>query len=531
MVRKIQAALSELGFYLGPVTGRMNPATEAAIRLYQERTGADTTGQPSYALLEHLQLVEEVKQLRLRLQDTRESQIASAREALASQSATRGLVADRTALEPADPSRDPSLCLAEPTVPCLLDEAVASAKAIHQVHFRDWVFGEIVVTQARAGRTDEALSTLRLVDDPRLIIAGLRNIVRAVADIGRLAEAHAVAATIPLSWSQAEALAAIAPAEIGAGDSQAARASIDRILELTKDSSETRRRVATLRALAVDLAQRDARQLSDTVIDRALMIAENEGDADKREALLSDVAAGLADLGRRDQASTLLARIRDPKHHPSILIAQVNAHIRSGDTAPALKSAQALGEDRYRILALGRIAVAQHRAGANAEALRTLDNALASTATIDARAAYARDYAISNVVQSYIAIAALDQASKVAARIGDPRLKADSLWSIVAALDRAGNGTGTASATAAAEQALDAIKSPYDQAWVLANLAQSLAAAGAEALARQLFGRAAKATQSITSPWARAQAVVKVAASLLAVSASDVSRKRAEAKP
>ena len=115
--------------------------------------------------------MDEVQALQNRLAEVRKEQIADAREALENNPATRNL-AKREAVAVADPTRDPSLCFDQPSADCLLTEAVESAKAIHRVQFRDWVLGEILTSQARAGLSLAALNTLRLVQDPRLVIGG-----------------------------------------------------------------------------------------------------------------------------------------------------------------------------------------------------------------------------------------------------------------------------------------------------------------------------------------------------------------------
>lgn len=304
LVRKIQSALAELGFYGGPTNGVLNPATETAIPMFQERTEMEVTGVPSLEWLDWLRFTGEVKQLQARLLEARETQITSARQALMRQGVTRDLVGKKS-VAPADATRDSSGCIADPSVACLLEEAIESAKGIHQPQFRDWVLGGILVTQARAGFSDDALASLRLIEDPRLIIVGLRNIARAPAEAGRLAESRTLVQTIPLSWSPAETLATVATIELQTGATEAACVSVDAVLKLSTEATEPRRRIATLRVLASDLFASGDRVCASAVIDRAHAIARTASDDSRRESLLSEIAGALADIDRLSEATAL----------------------------------------------------------------------------------------------------------------------------------------------------------------------------------------------------------------------------------
>jgi hypothetical protein len=57
MVLEIKQLLGQLDFPPGPADGRVDPATEAAIRSYQEIAGMPVDGKPSRALLQNLRAV------------------------------------------------------------------------------------------------------------------------------------------------------------------------------------------------------------------------------------------------------------------------------------------------------------------------------------------------------------------------------------------------------------------------------------------------------------------------------------------
>ena len=518
-VRDIQSALSELGYYSGAINGRLDRETQSAIRLYQSRVGIEVTGLPSPELLKHLRFVDEVQALQTRLAEVRETQIADARAALSDNPATRGL-AQREDVPVADPTRDPSECFNEPTPACLLGEALESARAINRVQFRDWVLGEILTSQARAGFSLDALSTLRLVQDPRLVIVGLRNISRAQATAGMLDEARETASIIPLSWSRAEAFAAIAPVEAQSGAHAAVQATVRRVLDLVNEPTDIRRRVATLGTLAVALAGAGDRVTAKRVIERArdLVAQSSDGEA-KREALLSEIATALADLGDLDEVSRLLGQIDDTRHHPPVMLAAAKAYLRDGRDEEALETAIAVPEERYRVVALGRVAVAQYQAGDKKRAVKTLERALEAADEIDPRATYARAYAVSQVVHAFIAIDAFTNAARTAGGVRDPRLQSDAYWSIAAAQARSGFAQGAKKNFGRAKRSLADVQSPLDRSWIMSNLVVGQIREEDYPAAKRALNRAVEITRDITSPWARAQAIAKLAGSLIALEA------------
>lgn len=53
-VLEVQKSLMRMGFDPGDITGQMQPATENAIRLYEQKYGLLETGRPSQELLKHM---------------------------------------------------------------------------------------------------------------------------------------------------------------------------------------------------------------------------------------------------------------------------------------------------------------------------------------------------------------------------------------------------------------------------------------------------------------------------------------------
>ncbi len=67
LVSRIQDVLAELGLYTGPSDGRVSPATDRAIRIYESQVNLAVTGRPTRELLDHLETVGRANKLLVRL--------------------------------------------------------------------------------------------------------------------------------------------------------------------------------------------------------------------------------------------------------------------------------------------------------------------------------------------------------------------------------------------------------------------------------------------------------------------------------
>lgn len=205
----------------------MSGETAAAIGAYQRHNGLAVDGLASRALRDRIELSVQARNLDARITRTKAAQTQAAVAALRASPSTSVFLGGRDSAERADPTRDASACFAAPSVPCLLAEALESAKAIHRDRFHDWVLGRILMIQVKAGLSEVALETVRRLEDPRLVMVALRNISRTQAEIGDTAAAEQLALAIPAAGARAQALAAIAVAHGAAGNLGAAHAGIE----------------------------------------------------------------------------------------------------------------------------------------------------------------------------------------------------------------------------------------------------------------------------------------------------------------
>lgn len=518
----VQEALADLGLYDGPVDGRLNAATETAIRTFQKRVGLPVDGRISDELTERLGNRIDIDNLLRRLDSTRDSDIEAARRALLDNRRTRGLVTGE-ADEAADPTRDPGPCFRAPTPRCLLDEAVESAKAIPRDELRDWAFGDILVAQARAGLSDDAIATVRRIYDPRLIIVALRDIAEAQAEAGRPDEAVEAAAAIPDRLKQAEALAEIADIQARRGDDP--KPTLARLMGVVGSIEDAARRVAFHARAAVVAARTGDAGSAKAQLAAAETLAREQAARGDNGAALRHVATAFADIEDPGQALAVLRDVPEPSDRIPVLVAAAVAQARAGRVTRALATADDIDEDRYRAIVLGRIAVVQAEAGDCAGARGSVERALATAEAIEFP--YARAYATSRIAYAAARLCPADGADGVRAvdlaeRVDDNRLRAEVLWSLWVDHRRAGEAEAAARARERAEVSTEAIRSALSRVWLFGDLAERHAGAAEPAESRAAFRRGMAIAEAIDNPWARARAVARMASALIALEAAGV---------
>lgn len=520
LVRKVQQLLSDMGFYRGAVNGRKTRDLEVAIRRYQRRTGRQATGKVSEELINHLDTQSRVGVMLQRLDRTRKNTKEAARQALLGSTQTRGLISKEATSEVADPTRDASPCFRDPGQACLLKEAVESAKAIAKNELRDWAFGEILVSQAKAGFVEDAVATVRRIGDARLIIVALRDIARAQANAGLVEGALAAAAIIPDRYKRLEALAAVA-------DIQVERGALDSALETAAQIAfEARRlesplqRVSLLAQMAVVFNRvgnpkggsrllRDAQNIA-----RSRELIRDTGRTE-RGAALRHVAAAFSEIGQPARALSLVEDVSGTYDRTAVLMSVATALAKAGETVAALETADQIGSPRYQSVVLGRIAVSQAKRGDHRTASKTIERALDQAREI--KMPYARSYSIGQLSLSLIQIGIgqgaglLLQAVQTADDIENERLRAYALWTAASAQARQGSDIESARTVALAEDATKKITSALSRVWMFGDLASEHARGGDRGEALAAFGRGLAIAENIQNAWGRARALAKLA--------------------
>ena len=524
VVKRIQKGLAESGFYLGPLDGIMGRETEAAIRAYQKHHGMRIDPTASEALAQQIEMGPKVQMLLQRLDKVRRKNIEAARKALLGQEATRHLL-EKPADEVADPTRNPAPCFRTPDPACLLAEAAETAKTITRPDMRDWARGELLVSQARAGLTTEAMDTARRISDPRLILVALRDLAEAEAKAGRGAEALAAVAVIPDDHKRAEALIAIAELQAEHGLEAAARTTAERLLVALGSLRDRTRRVAFQSRAAVVLSRAGAPDKAQGTLSDAEFQARRLTRAEERGLALRHVASARADLEESARAVALLDEIPEASDHTPVLISTAGLHARDGDFGRALELAGRIEEERYRTVALCRIAMRQADAGLDAAARETLEKA--RRAAKEVRLPYARDFATSHMALTLSKLGRVRfpddagagretfiDAEDTARAVNDDRLRSHTLWTIAAERRRAGDAEGAEQTARRARDAAFDIKSALTRVWMYADIALERAEADEPEEAETAFRRGLDEAEGIANAWARARALAKLGAAL-----------------
>lgn len=520
LVLRVQRALAGQGFYKGLVNGKMNRETERAIRTYQSQAGLALDPRITEKLISELETGVQVGSLLNRLQNVREQQIKSARDALLSRPETKAL-AHGFIEETANPTRDARPCFQNPTVRCLLVEAIESAKAIHKPEMRDWALGEVLVAQARAGLANDAMQTVRRIRDPRLIMVALGNIAEAEARAGRFNAAITAASIIPDAKQQADSFSAIASIEVE--QTGKAGKALKSLIAAIKRVSNSQNRIGLTVKVAHILWQAGDKKGANKKIASAQARALREKTELRRNTAMGHIAIAYAETGQPERAVEILKKIRDVKNHGSVLVSAATAHVQAGAVQEALLLADNIDAVRYRAVVLSRIAAAQARTGNEKAANVTIDRAVNEAGTI--RFPYAKDYAWSKIalavrdlaltIKNENRNAAFNRAIAAAGQIKDNQLRAHVLWTLSADRRRVGDEAGAEASDAIAMRATEAIKSVLSRVWVYGDIAYNHAERRERDQAWKAFRAGLSIAENLQNAWGRARALGKLATTLM----------------
>lgn len=521
LIERLQTGLSSIGVYQGAVTGVMDDETESAIRQYQRMTGQPVTGIVDDVLVNHLETAVNVNDLLDTLSTARQTRSEDARNALLANPATSDLIVDGLPDETANPTRDSSTCFKAPTVRCLLEEAVESAKAIPRDDIRNWAFGDILVAQARAGLSDEARNTIRLISDPRMVMVALGEIAEAQARAGQVEGAIAAADVIPDVFTRIAAYANIALIMSGNGHRVGVRRAVAKLRLHAGDLKMDAKLIAHLAQASTALFRVDESDQAASLLDEVETAANKIENTGNRDTSLRHVADTYAAMGHVDHAISILNNIENSAERTPVLMSAARVRALEGNPEAALEMAASIDAVRYRALVLASIAQGQARIGNLQGAIETLENATADADTIELP--FARDYATSRIALAYAVIASeakqpdtdlFLQASALSNKIEDNKTHAYTAWNIAFLKQQSGFGVPENS-KALAIMITDQIESPSGQAWLLAELAENRANTKQGDWAWEMFDRALKISKAIKNSWGRARSLSRLAQSLI----------------
>ncbi len=521
LVRHLQQMLGKMGFYTGEADGRMNERLRDSIEAYQRATGRNPDGKVSKQLAEHMETQDKVGTMLERLETVRDEKIAVARQSLLEREETRHLLNKDGDKEFADPTRDSSGCFATPSERCLLTEAVESAKAIFKPELRDWAYGEILVSQAKAGMIDEAIATVRRIGDARLIVVALRDISRALAQQNRLKEAREVAELIPDRAKRLEALSAIVEVMLVKDGKRTAQDTAEEIIKDARGLDDMLKRITIDAQMAAVISKAGNAKRALTVLNDLQQIIRNPrsfAGAGERGVAMRHVAQAYAEMGEPNRALALLDEVSGDDDRTAVLLSAAKALAKAGRTDEALAAAGRIETDRYRAVALGRVAAEMARRGDEEKSFALISYALRLTRGIELP--YAKSYAAGQIALSLVDIGlrygekAFSRALEATGSMESDQLRAYVLWNVANAQARMAMSADATATTALANRATRQMISSFDQVWMLADVAAERIAAGETVLARAALDRGLDIARGITDASGRARALARLAAAL-----------------
>jgi hypothetical protein len=296
-----------------------------------------------------------------------------------------------------------------------LGEAGESAMAVTDTPRRDWAFAEVLAVQTRAGLSDEALVTLRRIEDPRRILRALRDIALDYARRGDYATALSAASRIPDPAMREATLALIA------GRSTASVAPGAKTGEVAK--AETRTRQPRFHAIdLIDLAMvridaRDALGAQELLAEGTDIIATVE-EPHRREYPRFRLALARLALAeqteREDEARALITDLSEPHLRAQAFARLAALQTRLGlDPGPAESAAQAalaaVPSPLRRIWTAAEIAMALMRDEAPEAARRYLEKARLAAASYTSP--WGRARALARLADAYLQLAEEESAT------------------------------------------------------------------------------------------------------------------------
>jgi len=497
-IQDVQKSLKDLGLYDGPIDGHYSAAVRRAVERFEKKYGSIGRGKALPESLRSMATVKDAVRLRNRLDETRRLQIISATHALRSNPATRDLVTRGGGQWRAGST---GACADRPTVTCLLAGAADSTIAVDRAYFRDWAIREVAVAEVRTGRTDHMRDRLRSLSDPRLVLVALRELVQALAQDGRTAEATTIADTIPDAVNKVRALSSVAIAEARLGHRKQARASVNRILTMLEAQDDVSGKVAIVTALASGLADAGDIEAARTAIAGARRFASAKDKSAARQVEFGMITGALANTRQFKKAMDALARLTaNPDGDQSATV-----------TSAVAKAAAAEG-DRYRVTTLSNLAVVHAKLGDPVAAAKVLQQAEKAAGRV--REGYPAAIANFTVAKAWARIGEAERAEAAMLGLANPVLRAKGLWEIGVLRAAAGDTPGAAKTEDQAFAATRDVQSAFDRTILLSDSAIARAGAGLPDQAARIFDAAWQSGRQIDAKWWRARAFARLAVAL-----------------
>jgi tetratricopeptide (TPR) repeat protein len=507
----IQRNLKQLGYYKGPIDGRYGDATRNAVDSYRRRNGIIDNETIWPAVLIHMQVLGEAIRVQKSLKAARIRQIDVAKTQLLKHSAARDLLASVPQKESADPTHNPSICFAAPTLRCLLDEALESIRGVTRDRYRNWALQDMIVVLAEAGMAEPMKDAIRRLTDARLVLVALREAVAAMVAAGRIEGAEDTLELMPDGADRVRALLVVAKGWAGQGDRSKASEVLARV-SIELDSITDARLESKLKAdIAVVYAKiGNIDQARAILMELATDNTPKEGklEADKISAIVN----AYVEFGDLDRALAILRKASPDIAPRKGRIAVTSAFAAKGEIKAALDMAKEIVSPRYRVVALCNAARKLAERGDIESARTALTSAETSVPAIEGE--FANDFAWSCLAETYDLIGDKKTAQKSLKHVEGADLKARSLWRMWAArraTAQSGDVEGLKS------QAIDATKAAdtFKRAAIWSEASVMAFRVGEKDVSKDYLGNAIAVVSGMQTRWWRARALSRIAKTVI----------------
>ncbi len=507
LVLRVQELLARIGYYQGALDGRMSPETADAIRQFQVQSGLPLDSGIDQAFVERLQAAAAFPEVQQRLDRATKRQKVAARSALRSNPETRQLLQPTSLLADARRRFAARPCLAAPTVRCLSQGALANVAGIKDARFRDWLLGEIAVAQA-AGDTGQAKQTLNAIEDPRLVLNGLREIAAAHARSGRFTKARDIADNIPAAVQRLGAFGEIAVAMARRDRKPAAWDLLQLVFDSLATSLDATSQIRILADLGQQLSAAGFQEAGKACLRRAEDVHRDSQAVSDVGELDTAMAEFWARTGHHRRAIPMLSKLGQASARRGIRIAVAESLMKSGQLAAAREQAALVPEPRYRAPLAIAIALAHAQAGQGDVAAAYLDDIDVSIARIQDD--FARSVALARLAEAFLTVGARQRAGEAAALIADPKVRARAYFHLADHWPDAAAQAPRIRHQRLAELAIGRVSAASDRVDLQLDRVDFLLSTGRRHDAGQIVSQSLAATAAMTNAWDRARAFLRL---------------------
>ena len=502
-VLEIQRALDELGLYRGPINGRLNAATEKAIRRFEIKFGRIGQGGLSPDGILNLSAVTNAVRIQRLLEKSRERQVIRARAALQENAKTRDLVGgvERWARGSADITYT-ATCTPATMTQCSLARALDEIAKIKRADYRDWALRDAVRVIANLGEEKVGREVIGKISDPRLILVALREMAEGLAHADRPSAARNVALAIPDIRNRAKAIASIAIAHFTKGKAELGRRMIREMLDVLVEEPSMSIYVSLVTEMSHRLVRRGQRENAVELVRAAeRRVADREPDS-KLDSEWGMVATAYAALGDKDATGRALERIKNADTRQSLILPTAEIFSEDLTTNAASEKKSSPARLRNLVVAMNNFAGARQASGDLDGAKLLVERAGEFLKLLDR--SYASDYARAHFIDRALTLGMTAEAVAVIEKINRKTLRIKKSWSFVAF------GVETISFESALADT-EKVANLFERCLIYLHASRVLGGRLPSALINRLIAKAHALTDKMTEPWWRARALISLA--------------------